>query len=217
MSRIFATFAGYFCTGMSDAIYHLIVIAFAVAGVARGYRGGLTRQAASVVGLAFGIVCAHLFSTPVADWLFGLWPHMESRLGGIYFVEMLSSSAVFLAVYYLMALFNVLLRSALSLFSSGMLNSLMGAAYGLARYMFFVSIAFNLLVGFNPRSRLLKFAVDNDANVVSVVTEMAPAAFGLPGPDELFFEKQLDDARYISLNSTTAENVIELYRNYDIC
>ena len=61
---------------MHAAAFHIIVIAVAAVAVVRGWRRGLSGQAASVLGFAFGTVCAHVMApwaeAEVASW--GLMP-----------------------------------------------------------------------------------------------------------------------------------------------
>lgn len=196
---------------MSDAIYHLTVIVLAALGVVRGYRSGLSGQLAGITGICFGIVCAHLFFDPVYEWMTQYFPETRLRLGGDYLLRMLSASAVFLLIYSIIAMLGPVLKSAMSVFPSGLLGSVAGALLGLLKYMFFVSIFFNIIVDYNPYSSLLKFATDGDGNVVAGVMVLAPASFGVPGCDDLAHARRLEEAKRISfLNPPPSSYVITL-------
>lgn len=181
-----------------NALYHLLVIVVAAIGAIRGFRSGLSGQIAAVAGMAFGIVCAHLFATPVEEWLWGVFPEMEYRLGGKYFIGMLATALPFCGIFLLMLAFNGILRSAVSIFDAGMLDKLFGSAFAIFKYLFFLSILYNLMVDFNPRSSIVKYATDHDGNVVEAVMKVAPFSLGNPGVEKLAHDVQLEDAKKIS-------------------
>lgn len=185
---------------MTDAVYHLTAIVLATLGVVRGFRGGFTSQVPSVIGFAFGLVCARLFLPPVEECLWELLPEFRERLCGDMFVELLACSLVFVVVFSLLLSLSSLLRSALSLLDTGLLNSLAGAVVCMVKYLFFLSMFYNLLADFNPYSSLTKYASDNDGNVVQIVMYMAPGSFGVPGVRELCLRRKFDEAKYISFN-----------------
>lgn len=192
---------------MIDAIYHIFVIALAAVALVRGYRNGLSGQAASVMGMAFGIVCAHVFIEPVRAWVWETWPSLASRFAGDILADMLAASAVYVAVFALFLPLGKVMRSAFSLFSSGVLDSIFGAAFCMFKYLFFISMAFNLLVDVNPYSSLVKYAEDHDGNVVEETMKIAPAAFTVPGVDELAHRRRLEEAKLISCNFSAVRDV----------
>lgn len=191
---------------MTDAIYHLTIIVLAALGAVRGYHSGLHGQAASFLGLCFGIISAHLFFEPVYCWLSGILPEWRLRLGGDCLLQMLSASSVFCAVYLLLAALTFILRNIMSVFSMGIISSIFGAFLCMLKYLFFVSICFNLIVDYNPYSSLLKFATDGDGNVVAGVMSIAPVAFGVPDCDDLYHLRRLEEARKISRLKTENGN-----------
>lgn len=193
---------------MPDALYHLAVIALAALGILRGYRSGFTGQVAAVLGLSFGVVSAHVFAEPVEAWLWSVWPGAGQRLGGDILLAMTAASIVCCAIYGVLAILAPVLKSAMSVFSTGMLNSLLGSVFCAVRYLFFLSMAFNLLVDFNPDASLLKHATDHDGNVVEAVMTLAPAALGVPGVEELAHRRQLEEAKRISCNFLQRPDVI---------
>lgn len=184
---------------MTDALYHLIAILLAVVAVARGYRHGFTGQISKVLGMSFGIVVARVAGPQLVDVVYGASPEwLLVGEGAPYAVAMGCHGAVYLAVCALMRVLTGVLRSAMQLFSTGMLNSLLGAAFCLLRYMIVLSIAYNLMADFQPRGQLMKFATDHDGNVVEGVMDLAPMLLGCPGCEDLAHEVQLIDARRIS-------------------
>lgn len=193
---------------MSDALYHLAVIVLAALAVVRGYRSGLPGQIPGLLGLSFGIVCAHLFQPPAEEMVRSMFPSFEHRLGGDMFIQLFAASSVCIIVFLLFSALTAILKSAMSLFPSGVLGSIFGAVAAVVKYMFFLSIAFNLLADFNPYSSLVKFATDRDGNVVEVVMAIAPAPLGVPGVDELAYRRRLEEAKLISCNFISPSRVV---------
>lgn len=181
-----------------NAIYHLLAIVVAVLGLIRGYRSGLTGQATAVIGMAFGIVCAHLFSPPVEDWLWSILPGIGYSFAGDLFLGMLAAAIPFTLVFLLMMCLHSIFRSAMQVFDTGILDQIFGAAFCSVKYLFFLSILLNLMVDLNPRSEVVKFATDHDANMVELVMKLAPYPLGAPDVEELAHRVQLEDAKKIS-------------------
>ncbi|MCM1378071.1 MAG: CvpA family protein [Clostridium sp.] len=201
---------------MSDAIYHLTVIVLAALGVVRGFRSGFPSQFASTLGICFGIVCAHVFYEPIFGVVSPFFPQLYGRLGGDFFVALLSASLIFLVVFGIVQALSAVLRSAMSIFSFGMMGSICAALLCMGKYLFLLSIFFNLIVDYNPYSSLLKFATDNDGNVVAGVMAIAPAALGVPGCRELAHVRRLHEASLISgmfENFTPPQDVSILINN----
>ncbi len=66
---------------MSDAAYHIIVIAVAAVAVIRGFHSGFTGQVSGVLGFAFGTVCAHVFDEQAEALMRALLPWFDGHLG----------------------------------------------------------------------------------------------------------------------------------------
>lgn len=184
---------------MHDVVYHLTVILVAALAVIRGYRKGFTGQISAAVGIAFGVVCARLFSLPVEEMLRDAFPALQSRFGSSFLYSMASAGGVFVLVALLMQMLTRLLNVALSIAGSGVFNSLLGAIFCMLRYMLFLSVAYNIMADWNPlESKLLEHATDHDGNVVEAVMQLAPAALGVPGVEDLAHIVQLEEAKKIS-------------------
>lgn len=176
------------------------LIAIAVIGIAlvTGFRAGFRRQIPSLVGLLFGIVCAHIFRIPAHDAAVGLFPHFAGRTETEFIYGIIGSGSVFTVAYFIF-------KSVLSLFSpvfrrgGGSVPD--GMAGGLLRLFVcsvFLSLIFNLSVCVSPRSRLTESLRHSDANIVSQVLLIAPDLLGTQTPEELVHLQQLEDAGKIS-------------------
>lgn len=69
--------------------------------------------------------------------------------------------------------------------------------------MLLVSMAYNLILGFDSGSVLLKSMKSDDGNIVEEVMLLAPAVLGCEGPDELAHRIQLEEAKKISINDSS--------------
>lgn len=185
---------------MSDVIYHLLVILIAMLGAIHGYRQGLTGQVSGVLGLAFGMVGCRVLMPVAMPEVEGVFPDLCQRVGGPLLIEMLTAAMLYTGLYLLLSITTGILRKTMEFFSGGLLNSIIGGMFCVVKYMMFVSIAYNLLVDYNPGLRLLKYGTDRDGNVVEAVMLLAPAALGTHGVDDIAHIKQMEDARCISQN-----------------
>lgn len=193
---------------MDNAFYQLMVIGVAILGVFRGYRKGFINQIPGVLGFAFGTVCCHVFTEQGEEVARALFPSIAGRLGADFIYSLLGSGVVYVAVFVAFSLLTRILRSAMQIFAGGLLNSLIGAAFCLVKYMLALSILFNIIVCFSPRSELMHSAMADDGNAVEVVMGIAPALLGCLSYEDLAHIVQLEDAKKISGNIRKPGNVI---------
>lgn len=186
-------------------MFPLLAIAVAIFAIIRGYRRGLTGQVTSVLGLAFGVICAHIFLEGGSDVVAMLIGRERLERSGRYLTENLSAAAVYATVYVVFRSVTGLVRAALKTLGSSLLNSLLGAAFCLYSYMLVLSMIFNVAVGWNPDSVLMHDGRSGDGNIVAVVLSISPAALGTVSFDEFAHEQQLRDARKISHRLSPAD------------
>lgn len=103
-------------------------------GLARGLYRGLVGEITSLVGLVAGLLAAFYFFNTVFDLLAGYFH--EPGIG----LQILSFVLVFLAVALAINLIGKALSKALALIALGTLNRLLGAAFGLAKWILISSI-----------------------------------------------------------------------------
>jgi len=195
---------------MSDAIYHIIVMAVAAIAVIKGFRSGFTGQVSGILGFAFGAVCAHVFDTQAEEFVRMLLPGIQGRLGSAFIYSVLSAAMVYVMVYFLFKMLTKVLKSAMQVFYVGMLDSLMGAVFCLMKYMLMLSIIYNLILCVNPESRLLRYADADDGNVVECVLLIAPGLLGCGSCEDLSHLIQLREAKKISCNINCGPDVIDM-------
>ncbi len=193
---------------MGDVIYHIIVIAVAALAVVKGFRKGFTGQISGILGFAFGTVSAHVFEPDVEDLLRSMLPGIAQLVGATFIYSVLSAVIIYAAVYLIFRIFTKVLRSAMQVFSIGMLDSILGAAFCLLKYMMVISIIYNLILCVFPDSRLMQYAKADDGNVVQAVMLFAPGMPGCESVEDLAQILQLRDARKISRNLSPSPDVI---------
>lgn len=181
-----------------DALYHLIVIALALFGLFRGWRLGLTGQLSTLLGVAFGAVCAHVFIYQASEMAGELFPSLPSRPGGSYACAYIGGAVVFGIVYVLFSLLTGVLRNVMEGFGEGLINSLTGSLFCSFRYLLWVGMAYMMWFCIHPADELHHCVWSDDGNVVSAVMAMAPVAVGCPPLEEYIHLLELNRARTIS-------------------
>lgn len=185
---------------MTEALFHIIAIAIAILGVVRGYRHGLTGMVTSVLGLAFGVVCAHIFCEAAAEIAMNILPDSLTARSGYYLASNFGAGAVYFIVYELFRSITKVIRQALGTYSMGLMNSLLGAFFCLTNYLLMLSVVYNVWVGIDPTCGLMRYGRADDGNIIEGVMWIAPAALGSESFSEFAHEEQLRQARTISFN-----------------
>ena len=183
---------------MSEIAYPLAVILIGVAGLVRGYRSGLAMQINAVLGIAFGVVCARLFGPELREAIHHYSPLPLRGMNAPFIADCAAYGGIFILVYELVGMLTCVLKSAMQVLRTGMLDALAGALFCSFRYLMFVSICYNFVADINPRGRLVAYAGCHDGNVVEEVMRLAPAILDFRGIDDLYHAVRLEDARKIS-------------------
>lgn len=204
---------------MSDAIFHIVALAVAAWGVIVGYRQGLTGLVTSVLGMAFGIVCSHIFAEGVTEalqeWVTTVFPQSSLYSEGRYLASNLGCGAVYFAVYFIFRSLTGVIRNAMESLGSGLLNSILGTLFCVVNYLLMLSIVYNIYVGMNPESPLMRHGQADDGNICSAVMAIGPACLGSESFDQFAHERQLRDARKISCSRQEIQPLAEAARCID--
>lgn len=195
---------------MADIFYLALVLIVAFVAVAAGFRQGITRQIASLLGLAFGAVAARILTPEFADsfrWTerVGQAPEFNE-----FTANLVCGVIIYTVTYAVFFLLGGILKSAVSVFEVGMFNRLLGAFFSLVKNLLWLSILFNLFLCFSPESRLIRYERSNDGNLVAAVMAMTPAILGCYGAEDFAHFHQLKEAKSISCNFMDYKNVINL-------
>ncbi|MDE6296047.1 MAG: CvpA family protein [Muribaculaceae bacterium] len=179
-------------------MYHLLIIVVALLAVVRGYRRGLTGQVTSVLGLAFGVICTHIFIPGVSDVIGSIIGRSHLEEGGEYLTGNIAALLIYGSVYLLFRSITGIVRQAARMLGTSLLDSLLGAAFCIFNYLLVLSMVLNVLVGYNPDSPLMRDGRSDDGNLVNLVLCIAPATLGSESFDDFAHRMQLRDARKIS-------------------
>lgn len=189
-------------------VYLILVLTVGVVSLAKGFRTGITNQLASLLGFAFGAVGSRVLNGEFVSsfgWVSGLTPAPELNHPA---ASLVCGATIYFVVFSLFSILSGLLRGAMSVFETGMFNRLLGAFFCCLKNLLWLSIFFNLLLCFSPKSELLRFERANDGNLVSAVMEMTPAILGCVGGEDFAHINQLREAKKISCNFRRERNVI---------
>lgn len=186
---------------MGIAGYIITLLCLAMWGTLAGWRNGLLSQTGSVLGVAFGIGGSRILLPEIM-------PQVEAMASGWldvpcpeYLVSSLAVAIIVGGFYLLFALCGIVLRKLLSALAVRPIDSVLGAAFGLFKWLFLVSVAYNTILGFSQDGPLFSLTDAGDGNPVELVMPLAPALIGYPSPDEMHHRIQLLEARGISLNN----------------
>ena len=191
-----------------NIVYSILIIIVALWGIFYGFWRGITGQLASLLGFAFGAVSARIF-TPIFAVNYESFvakfcnPHYVS-----FMANLLCACCIYFVVYWIFCIFSKLLKGAMSVFEIGMLNRIIGAFFSLICSMLWLSIAFNLLLSIYPDSGLMRYEKSDDGNMVAGVMALTPAILGCYGADDFAHINQLREAKTISCNFNSPNNVI---------
>lgn len=190
-----------------EIIYHLAIFVVALTAIIAGFRRGFTRQTAGVLGLAFGVVTAHVVSAWSAEMAQSVFPSLTEGLKGEFAAGIIGSSAVCLSVMLLFSLLNPLLAGSMSIFEVGMLDRIFGSVYKLLRNLVILSMAYNMVLCVHEDGVLLRAASATDGNSLQGVILLAPILLGCETADELAHRIQLREAKKISCNISGGQSV----------
>ncbi|MGN0236957.1 MAG: CvpA family protein [Lepagella sp.] len=179
-------------------IYTLVVLVVGALSVVWGFRRGLGRQTSSIVAIAFGLVSARLLAPGLQQMLYGAFDSLRGAVEEQFVYETLSASIVFVAVY---SVFRAILSFIDRVIGQGektLIGSLGGALFATFKHLVMLSVLFNLMVGIDLDSGLMKHAQADDGNVVREILLLFPSLSGGSDAEDLALKIQLREAKKIS-------------------
>ena len=193
---------------MNNLAYAVLVLVVALWSIFRGFRLGITRQLSSLLGLAFGSVCARVFTSQYCMYADKLVrgiaePHYVGLVSNL-----VCAVCIFIIVFLLFNLTKGIFRRIMSVFHVGILNRMIGSFFCLVCNLLWLSIFFNLLICLRPDSGLMLYEKSDDGNMIAAVMAMTPAILGCRGAEDYAHEVQLREASTISRNYNESESVI---------
>lgn len=179
-------------------VYHIVVIAVAVWGLITGYRKGLFRQVGGVLGMAFGISAVRMVAPDFFHFTDEWIPQTIAGFKRGFLVETITCGIIYIVVSGFIQLCAIPIGKLVGLIRGGLLNMIAGALFRLFKYLFLVSIIYNVIADFNPEGELTRSSRQHDGNVVEEVMKIAPPILGFPDGEEVGRRQQLEDAKKIS-------------------
>lgn len=180
-------------------------------GLLSGFRRGMAGQVCSLLGMAFGIVCARALMEDAEEVLRMLFPFLTGHVGSGFIYSTLAAGGVYVIVYVLFTTLTRTLRNVLRMFHVGILDSMAGAFFGALKYLVVLSIVFNCIVCVNPGSVLVKSSSDSDGNLLGGVMAIAPGILGSLSCSDFALLLQLHEARKISQAQPCNVNSCSIY------
>lgn len=194
---------------MTHMIYLTVVLLVSFFSLAIGFRRGIIFQLGSVLGLAFGAVTSRVLTPEWASHFLWTAPFGVSEEFADFTANLVCGCVIYFIVYSVFALLvTPVLRSALSVFETGIFNRILGAFFNLLKNLLWLSIIFNLMLCGSSGSGLLRYEQANDGNLVAAVMWLTPALLGCYGAEDFAHFHQLRHAKTISCNFNESPNVI---------
>lgn len=193
---------------MANAFYSILIIAAALVGLIRGFRLGISRQIASLLGLSFGAVSARVLFPPLAPHF--QWAERLSQAPEFtdFTINLTGTVIIFSVVYLFFSLLSPIFRIIFAVWEVGIINRLLGSFLALVKNLLWISIFLNLILCYFPSSGLLYYERSNDGNLVGAVMDITPIILGGYGAEDFALFNQLKEAKSISCNFRTCPNVI---------
>lgn len=194
---------------MTNTVYLIVVLVVAFIAIVSGFRKGITRQLSSLLGLAFGAVAARVFAPEFSSSFTWTDKFSQAPEFSDFTSNLVCAVVIYIFVYAMFFIFSGILQSAVSIFRVGMFNRILGAFFSLVKNLLWLSILFNLALCFSDRSELLRYERANDGNLMAAVMSLTPGLLGCFGAEDFAHYHQLKEAKKISCNFNTSNNVIK--------
>lgn len=197
---------------MGDMFYRILVIVVALIGLFVGLRKGMVQQVIGLLGLAFGIVCSRVFHDEGVEIVKSWMPSLSDVFASEIVYSVMATAVIFVLVYLLFQFVGLALRGVLKILQLGAVNTIIGGVFGVFKYLFLLSVVFNVIACLDQDSSLMKACKGADGNLIEWVMPIAPA-FLDSGFEDLEYLIQLEDAKKISDNNLGCRNVSILLDN----
>ena len=193
---------------MLQTLYPALILIVALISIFSGFRKGITSQIASLLGVAFGVVAARIFTPEMVHYFkwtarWGQAPEFNDFTSNLVCAVM-----IYLVVFFLFNLLSGIFKVTMSVFEIGIINRLLGAFFSLLKNLLWLSICFNLFLCFSIESGLLRYEKANDGNLVGAVMDITAVFLGCYGAQDFAHFHQLKEAKSISCNYIEGSNVI---------
>jgi membrane protein required for colicin V production len=131
--------------------FDVVILVFIVLGFIEGFRKGLIKELANLVGLILGIWIALKFSTIIMNYCFIQFPGLAESSKAIspQIVKIIAFVVVFIVVALLIELLGRLLHKVAETIALGGVNKVFGAVFGALKFVVVAGLIIYILNMFN--------------------------------------------------------------------
>jgi membrane protein required for colicin V production len=130
-------------------ITDIIILACLVAGAGIGFKKGLVWQAITIAGLVLGFIVAKYLYIYVAE------KYISSVTDSFTAAQIIAFIGIWIFIPLVFSFVGVLLTKVVDVVALGCFNRLLGAAFGIVKYMFLIGAVICVLDYFDVRHRVL--------------------------------------------------------------
>ncbi len=154
----------------------------------KGFTKGLIIELATLIALLLGIYVAAHFSNYTADFM------MDKLDFHSQYMSIISFALTFILVVVLVMLFGKSLEKVINLLLLSFVNKLAGAAFGLIKVAFVISVLIMILGNFDAEDKIISKELQKGSLLYEPVKKIAPALFPMvkEGKEKLM-DKVLND------------------------
>ena len=153
----------------------------------KGFSKGLIIELATLIALLLGVYIAGNFSYYTADLLRDSFDFHSK------YMSIISFSLTFIAVVFLVMLFGKSLEKVVNMLMLSFVNKLAGAAFGLLKITFVLSILIFILTTFGLEDRLVDKEVQAKSYLYEPVKSIAPFVFPVVKENGITIFDQIDE------------------------
>lgn len=152
-------------------VIDIIILGLLGFGLIKGFIKGLFIEITSLIGLVLGIYGAIHFSYYLSDFLNTKvsWEPVT--------IQIISFLGTFFIILIALTFLGKLLTKVAQTMALGILNKMLGALFGFAKYVLIVSILLSILLEINQRIELIPKRTINQSSMVEPVKNIAPSLF----------------------------------------
>jgi membrane protein required for colicin V production len=137
----------------------------------KGFTKGLIIELATLIALLLGIYIAAHFSNYTADFLREKFDFKSE------YMSIISFSITFLLVVILVMIFGKSLEKVINILLLSFVNKLAGAAFGLVKVAFVISVLIMILGNMDVEDKLITPKLQKESLLYGPVKKIAPAIF----------------------------------------
>jgi membrane protein required for colicin V production len=138
-------------------------------GTIRGFFRGLLAEIASLVGIVVGIYGAIHFSHILSDFF------SEEMNWDLQYVNLIAFAITFILIVFLISLIGKILTKMAGFVALGLVNRLLGAAFGFLKIAFVTSVIIMFFTATNEKIDLVSEESLNNSQLYEPIKNIAPA------------------------------------------